>query len=79
MKVAAPEEIPLPVDAILMDVVTALGQTGGGNAKFDVTFRDQTGALVTVCPTRTAPGPNTSSWRLRRRPGVIKAEAQPPK
>ncbi|HEX2837972.1 MAG TPA: hypothetical protein VHN77_07585 [Phycisphaerales bacterium] len=78
MKVAAPEEIPLPVDAILMDVVTALGQTGGGNAKFDVTFRDQTGALVTVSPDKDRSRPEYKLVEASAKAGRDQGKLPPP-
>lgn len=77
MKIAAPEEIPLPVDAILMDVVTALGQTAG-NARFDVTFRDQTGALVTVSPDRDRSRPEYKVVEASAKAGREQGKLPPP-
>jgi hypothetical protein len=78
MTVAAPEEIALPVDAILMDVVAALGQTGGGQQRFDVTFRDQTGALVTVSPDKDRSRHEYKLVEISSKAGRDQGKAPPP-
>lgn len=78
MTVGAPQEIPLPVDAILMDVVAALGQTGGGQERFDVTFRDQTGALVTISPDRDRSRPEYKVVDASAKAGRDQGKTPPP-